>query len=50
MKAEKPSVDETIFITPSPNHLTISELNKKGTHDGYRLEELEAGANRCAVG
>lgn len=38
-------------IPPTPsNYQTISTLNRKGSHDGHRLEELEAGANRCAVG
>lgn len=49
---EKEFVDNIIsrIPPPPPNHLEISELNKKGTHEGYRLEKLEAGANRCAVG
>lgn len=38
-------------IPPTPaNYQTISNLNKKGRRDGYKLEDLEAGANRCAVG
>ncbi|MDX1638511.1 MAG: MBL fold metallo-hydrolase [Balneolaceae bacterium] len=38
-------------IPPTPaNYQTISSLNRKGSHDGHDLEQLEAGANRCAVG
>lgn len=38
-------------IPPTPaNYQTISSLNRKGSHDGHDLNELEAGANRCAVG
>lgn len=38
-------------IPPAPsNFRTISRLNRKGSLDGHRPEDLEAGANRCAVG
>jgi glyoxylase-like metal-dependent hydrolase (beta-lactamase superfamily II)/rhodanese-related sulfurtransferase len=37
-------------IPPTPpNYLTIAELNKVGSHEGYTPSELEAGANRCAI-
>ncbi len=32
-----------------PNYLTISEINKVGSYEGFNLTELEAGANRCAI-
>lgn len=38
-------------IPPTPsNYQKISSLNKKGVYGNHRLEDLEAGANRCAVG
>lgn len=38
-------------IPPTPsNYQTISTLNRKGSYKGHALDELEAGANRCAVG
>ncbi len=38
-------------IPPTPsNYQTISIINRKGDREGHKLEELEAGANRCAVG
>lgn len=37
-------------IPPTPpNYQTIAMLNKQGYYEGYNPEELEAGANRCAV-
>jgi len=33
-----------------PNYQKIVELNERGTTDGADVTELEAGANRCAVG
>ena len=37
-------------IPPTPsNYQTISAINRKGDCEGHKLEELEAGANRCAV-
>ena len=37
-------------IPPTPpNYLTISDLNGKGDHAGVEPEEVEAGANRCAI-
>jgi glyoxylase-like metal-dependent hydrolase (beta-lactamase superfamily II)/rhodanese-related sulfurtransferase len=37
-------------IPPTPpNYLTIASLNKQGSYEGYSPEELEAGANRCAI-
>jgi len=38
-------------IPPAPeNYQTISRINSTGNREAHRLEELEAGANRCAVG
>ncbi|MBI1767352.1 MAG: MBL fold metallo-hydrolase [Bacteroidetes bacterium] len=38
-------------IPPTPpNYLTIATLNKQGSYEGYTPAELEAGANRCAIG
>lgn len=38
-------------IPPSPpNYLAITSLNKKGSHEGEQLAELEAGGNHCAIG
>lgn len=38
-------------IPPTPsNYQTISSINRNGDREGHELEELEAGANRCAVG
>ena len=37
-------------IPPTPpNYHTISEINRSGNESSYRREDLEAGANRCAV-
>lgn len=37
-------------IPPTPsNYQTISTINRTGDSGGYKLEDLEAGANRCAV-
>lgn len=33
-----------------PNYLTIATLNNQGSYEGYTPAELEAGANRCAIG
>jgi hypothetical protein len=33
-----------------PNYQQIVELNERGTTAGVDVTELEAGANRCAVG
>ena len=38
-------------IPPTPsNYKKISSINRRGDCEGYKLEDLEAGANRCAVG
>jgi glyoxylase-like metal-dependent hydrolase (beta-lactamase superfamily II)/rhodanese-related sulfurtransferase len=38
-------------IPPTPpNFLTIATLNRQGSYEGYSPSELEAGANRCAIG
>lgn len=38
-------------IPPTPpNYLTITSLNKKGSHEGHQLSDLEAGGNHCAIG
>jgi glyoxylase-like metal-dependent hydrolase (beta-lactamase superfamily II)/rhodanese-related sulfurtransferase len=38
-------------IPPTPpNFLTIAGLNKQGSFKGYNPADLEAGANRCAIG
>lgn len=38
-------------IPPTPsNYKKISNINRKGDREGYKLKDLEAGANRCAVG
>ncbi|WP_257670807.1 MBL fold metallo-hydrolase [Parapedobacter tibetensis] len=38
-------------IPPTPpNYLTIAALNKKGSYEGVIPADLEAGANRCAIG
>lgn len=38
-------------IPPTPpNYLTIASINKKGSHEGYVLSDLEAGGNHCAIG
>lgn len=38
-------------IPPTPpNYLTIASLNKKGSHEGQQLADLEAGGNHCAIG
>lgn len=44
-------MEATLKRIPEPpeNYLTIAELNKKGSHEEYKLSELEVGANRCAV-
>jgi glyoxylase-like metal-dependent hydrolase (beta-lactamase superfamily II) len=40
----------TSRIPPTPpNYLTIAGLNKLGSHEDYSLQDLEAGANRCAI-
>lgn len=40
----------TSRIPPTPpNYLTIANLNKQGSYDGYIPADLEAGANRCAI-
>lgn len=37
-------------IPPTPpNYLTIAVINKKGTHEGQVLADLEAGGNHCAI-
>lgn len=37
-------------IPPTPpNYQTIAELNRKGDYTGHVPEDLEAGANRCAI-
>jgi glyoxylase-like metal-dependent hydrolase (beta-lactamase superfamily II)/rhodanese-related sulfurtransferase len=37
-------------IPPTPpNYLTIAGLNKKGSHEGHTLADLEAGGNHCAI-
>ena len=52
----KLSEDEFLKYTLSripptpPNYLTIATLNKQGSYEGYTPTELEAGANRCAIG
>ena len=33
-----------------PNYLTIATLNKKGSYEGHKLSDLEAGGNHCAIG
>lgn len=45
-------IEETVSRIPPPpsNYQTISEINKNGNRNGHKLKELEAGANRCAVG
>jgi glyoxylase-like metal-dependent hydrolase (beta-lactamase superfamily II) len=38
-------------IPPTPpNYHTIAALNRQGSHEGYVPADLEAGANRCAIG
>lgn len=37
-------------LPPSPpNYLTIAEINKGGSLEGFIIPDLEAGANRCAI-
>ena len=45
-------VDYTLSRIPPmpPNFLTIAGLNKQGSFEGYDPADLEAGANRCAIG
>lgn len=49
------SKDEFVKYTTSripptpPNYLTIANLNRQGSYDGYLPADLEAGANRCAI-
>lgn len=49
---EKEFVQYTLSRIPPapPNYLTLAGLNKKGLYEGYTPSELEAGANRCAIG
>ena len=49
---EKEFVKYTIARIPPtpPNYLTIASLNKKGSHEGQQLADLEAGGNHCAIG
>lgn len=40
----------TSKIPPTPpNYLTIANLNRQGSYNGYIPADLEAGANRCAI-
>ena len=50
--SEHEFVEYTLSKIPPtpPNYLTIASLNKKGSYKGYQPAELEAGANRCAIG
>jgi glyoxylase-like metal-dependent hydrolase (beta-lactamase superfamily II)/rhodanese-related sulfurtransferase len=49
------SEDEFVKYTASripptpPNYLTIANLNRQGSYEGYLPANLEAGANRCAI-
>lgn len=45
-------VDYTLSRIPPtpPNYQTIADVNKKGSHEGLQLADLEAGGNHCAVG
>jgi len=37
-------------LPPTPtNYLTIASINRSGDHTHYKLADLEAGANRCAI-
>jgi glyoxylase-like metal-dependent hydrolase (beta-lactamase superfamily II)/rhodanese-related sulfurtransferase len=49
---EKEFVKYTLTRIPPtpPNYLTIASLNKKGSHGGQQLADLEAGGNHCAIG
>jgi glyoxylase-like metal-dependent hydrolase (beta-lactamase superfamily II)/rhodanese-related sulfurtransferase len=49
---EKEFVKYTLTRIPTtpPNYLTIASLNKKGSHEGQQLADLEAGGNHCAIG
>lgn len=50
------SEDEFVQYTTSripptpPNYITIATLNKQGSYVGHHPADLEAGANRCAIG
>jgi len=48
---EKQFINDVLKRIPStpPNYLTIAELNKKGSYEGYHLADLEAGGNHCAI-
>lgn len=50
--SEKEFVRYTLSRIPPtpPNYLTIASLNKKGSHEGQLLADLEAGGNHCAIG
>ena len=50
--SEREFVEYTLSKIPPtpPNYLTIAELNKQGSYEGHQPSELEAGANRCAIG
>lgn len=49
--SEKEFVKYTLTRIPPtpPNYLTIASLNKKGSHEGQQLADLEAGGNHCAI-
>lgn len=48
---EKSFVDYALSKIPPtpPNYLTIAALNKRGSHEGHQLADLEAGGNHCAI-
>jgi glyoxylase-like metal-dependent hydrolase (beta-lactamase superfamily II)/rhodanese-related sulfurtransferase len=50
--SEKEFVKYTLTRIPPtpPNYLTIASLNKRGSHEGQELADLEAGGNHCAIG
>lgn len=49
--SESQFVDFVLSKVPPtpPNYLTIAGLNRKGSYDGEKLTELEAGGNHCAI-
>jgi glyoxylase-like metal-dependent hydrolase (beta-lactamase superfamily II)/rhodanese-related sulfurtransferase len=32
-----------------PNYLTIAAINRQGSHEGHKMDDLEAGGNHCAI-
>ena len=49
--SEEEFIRQTLSRIPPtpPNYQTISSMNKKGSHEGFQLADLEAGGNHCAI-